>query len=68
MLSWHQDHLLTTLEFQTQANQNSLLSAYGSTFFLTLTNPLTILSFAAIFAGFGLANVEGVIPLLQLPY
>lgn len=27
------------------------LSAYISTFFLTLTNPMTILSFAAIFAG-----------------
>ncbi len=42
-----------------QPNQNSLLSAYGSTFFLTLTNPLTILSFAAIFAGFGLVSVRG---------
>jgi threonine/homoserine/homoserine lactone efflux protein len=42
-----------------QANQNSLLGVYGSTFILTLTNPLTILSFAAIFAGFGLANAGG---------
>ena len=32
---------------------------YASTFFLTITNPLTILSFAAIFAGLGLAG-EGV--------
>jgi len=31
------------------------LNAYGSTLLLTLTNPLTILSFAAIFAGLGLA-------------
>jgi threonine/homoserine/homoserine lactone efflux protein len=31
-----------------------LLSAYFSTLFLTLTNPMTILSFAAVFAGFGL--------------
>jgi threonine/homoserine/homoserine lactone efflux protein len=31
-----------------------LLSAYLSTFFLTLTNPMTILSFVAVFAGFGL--------------
>jgi threonine/homoserine/homoserine lactone efflux protein len=30
-----------------------LLGAYLSTFFLTLTNPLTILSFAGIFAGLG---------------
>jgi len=31
-----------------------LYKAFGSTFFLTLTNPLTILSFAAVFAGLGL--------------
>jgi threonine/homoserine/homoserine lactone efflux protein len=31
-----------------------LLSAYLSTLFLTLTNPMTILSFVAVFAGFGL--------------
>lgn len=43
----------------TQANPKSLLNAYGSTFFLTLTNPLTILSFAAIFAGFGLVSLRG---------
>ena len=41
------------------ANQTGLLSAYGSTFLLTLTNPLTILSFAAIFAGFGVVNAGG---------
>ncbi|MFQ5783678.1 MAG: LysE family translocator [Alphaproteobacteria bacterium] len=33
---------------------HSLLGAFGSTFLLTLTNPLTILSFAAIFAGLGI--------------
>jgi len=31
-----------------------LFSAYLSTFFLTVTNPMTILSFVAVFAGFGL--------------
>ncbi len=36
-----------------------LVGAYGSTLFLTLTNPLTILSFAAIFAGLGLAAGAG---------
>jgi threonine/homoserine/homoserine lactone efflux protein len=41
-----------------RVGQNSLLGAYGSTLFLTLTNPLTILSFAAIFAGLGLIKVE----------
>lgn len=34
----------------------SLLSAYFSTVFLTLTNPITILAFAAVFAGLGLAS------------
>ena len=33
-----------------------LPGAYASTFLLTVTNPLTILSFAAIFAALGLAN------------
>ncbi len=34
-----------------KANSSGLLSAYLSTFFLTITNPMTILSFIAIFAG-----------------
>jgi threonine/homoserine/homoserine lactone efflux protein len=34
-----------------QAKQGSYFSMYLSTFFLTITNPITILSFAAIFAG-----------------
>jgi len=38
---------------------SSLLSTYVSTFFLTLTNPLTMLSFAAVFAGLGVANTSG---------
>ena len=33
-----------------------LIGAYASIFFLTVTNPLTILSFAAIFAGLGVAS------------
>lgn len=32
---------------------------WGSAFFLTLTNPLTILSFAAVFAGFGVGDNPG---------
>src|SRR6266516_6335969 len=35
---------------------NSYFGAYTSTFVLTLTNPLTILSFAAVFAGLGLGG------------
>ncbi len=41
-----------------QSQENSLLGAYASTLVLTLTNPLTILSFAAIFAGLGLAEAN----------
>jgi threonine/homoserine/homoserine lactone efflux protein len=37
----------------TSANNVSYIGAYGSTFCLTLTNPMTILAFAAIFAGLG---------------
>jgi threonine/homoserine/homoserine lactone efflux protein len=39
--------------------ENSLVGAYASTFFLTLTNPMTILSFMAIIAGLGLASTGG---------
>ena len=38
------------------SNDDNLLRNYGSTLFLTLTNPITIISFAAIFAGFGIAT------------
>jgi threonine/homoserine/homoserine lactone efflux protein len=41
------------------AKGSGLLGAYGSTFFLTLTNPMTILSFAAVFAGLGVAETGG---------
>ncbi|MDF1512395.1 MAG: LysE family transporter [Anaerolineae bacterium] len=35
------------------------LNAYGSSFLLTLTNPLTILSFTTLFAGMGLGAAAG---------
>ena len=38
---------------------SGLVSSYISTYFLTLTNPMTVLSFAAIFAGFGLGKTGG---------
>lgn len=38
---------------------SGLWGAYVSTVFLTLTNPATILSFVAAFAGLGLANPKG---------
>jgi threonine/homoserine/homoserine lactone efflux protein len=40
-------------------SQTSLLNSYLSTLVLTLTNPMTILSFVAIFAGAGLASRVG---------
>jgi threonine/homoserine/homoserine lactone efflux protein len=42
-----------------KARTGTFLGAYSSTFLLTLTNPLTILSFTAIFAGLGLASNAG---------
>ena len=41
------------------AESHGLLSAYGTTLALTLTNPMTILAFVAIFAGAGLATTGG---------
>jgi threonine/homoserine/homoserine lactone efflux protein len=35
------------------------IAAYTSTFFLTLTNPMTVLFFAAIFAGLGIGSTTG---------
>ena len=40
------------------AEGKGLIGAYASTFLLTLTNPLTILSFAAVFAGLGVADAS----------
>jgi threonine/homoserine/homoserine lactone efflux protein len=37
----------------------TLLNDFISTFFLTITNPMTILSFLAVFAGLGLSSVHG---------
>jgi threonine/homoserine/homoserine lactone efflux protein len=43
----------------TSVDGNSRWHAYLSTFFLTLTNPLTILFFVAVFAGLGVGNEGG---------
>jgi threonine/homoserine/homoserine lactone efflux protein len=43
----------------TQVNRSSLVKDYLSTFFLTITNPMTILSFAAVFAGLGVGQTGG---------
>ena len=41
------------------ARSQGLIGDYVSTFALTLSNPLTIVSFAAVFAGLGLAGTSG---------
>lgn len=51
--------LAKTAKPESSSEGNGLVGAYASTFFLTLTNPMTIISFAAIFAGLGLAGTEG---------
>jgi threonine/homoserine/homoserine lactone efflux protein len=42
------------------------LTAYFSTFALTITNPITILAFAAIFAKIGVAESAGIVTLATL--
>jgi len=46
-------------EVAAKAVGKGLLGTYTSAFFLTLTNPLTIISFAAIFAGLGVGTNDG---------
>lgn len=41
------------------ARETGSLGAYSSTFFLTFTNPVTILSFVAIYAGWGVESLSG---------
>ena len=43
-------------ECAAEASGRGLAGAYSSTLFLTLTNPLTILSFVVIFAGLGITS------------
>jgi threonine/homoserine/homoserine lactone efflux protein len=46
-------------EHAAAADGEGPVAAYASTFFLTLTNPMTVLSFAAIFAGLGIGSTTG---------
>lgn len=41
-----------------RVSHKTLLADFVSTFFLTLSNPITLLSFVAFFAGLGLVNVS----------
>lgn len=51
-------YLTTPREEVPSNNINGLLGAFASTLFLTLSNPLTILSFVAIYAGWGVENLS----------
>ena len=42
-----------------EISHTTLLNDFVSTFFLTITNPMTILSFLAVFAGLGLSSIRG---------
>lgn len=48
--------LPTQAASQNPPSESGYFSAYASTLLLTLTNPITILSFTAVFAGFGLGS------------
>ena len=45
-------------EAAARTGEKSLFAAYTSAFFLTVTNPMTIMSFAAVFAGLGVGTGE----------
>ena len=51
--------LSKTHEGKISSTKDSLAGSFASTFFLTLTNPMTILSFTAIFAGLGVGQTSG---------
>jgi len=51
--------LSKSAEKAASSTHKGLLSDYASTVFLTITNPMSILAFVAIFAGLGLANTGG---------
>lgn len=46
-------------EKSSEVSHKTLLSDFVSTFFLTMTNPMTILSYLAVFAGLGLSDTAG---------
>jgi len=48
-----------SLELAAAASVGGLVGAYGSTLLLTLSNPMTIMSFVGIFAGLGLGMLAG---------
>lgn len=65
----YQTFVAVITETTEQAETKSHLQSYTSAFFLTLTNPLTVMSFAAIFAGVGIGTaVKGYLPACLLVF
>lgn len=56
--------LAKPLDTNKEVSHKTLIGDFVSTFFLTLANPLTILSFVAVFAGLGLSDNRGSAPIL----
>lgn len=51
-------YLSKPAEQKASVNRKRLFSSYFSTFLLTIANPMTILSFLAVFAGLGMGNAR----------
>lgn len=47
-------------------SRSSLLGDYGSTFLLTLTNPVTILAFGGLFTSLGIGTEDGAVAVLVI--
>ncbi|TCT40878.1 LysE family translocator [Martelella mediterranea] len=58
-LGWREMRKTGAASVQETAGRGDLIRTLLTTYVLTITNPATILSFVAIFAGFGLADASG---------
>ncbi len=56
-LGWKTLRAVPSTNSETNAGKN-ILRSYASTFLLTITNPMTILSFTAVFAGLGVGAAQ----------
>ena len=58
-LGWKTFMAKPTAQLGSKVSHTTVLNDFISTFFLTITNPMTILSFLAVFAGLGLSGIQG---------
>jgi len=54
------------VEMAITKKRTQLVGSFTSTFFLTLTHPMTIFIFLAIFSGLGMAEIPGHLPIMTL--